>query len=104
MSKNKSMKTLLNSFLASCFLTLMSFTVFAEDTDIYKDLAPPANSNIMFILDLSGSMRWDLSSDTMPADVSTERLTVMKLALDKVLSDPEMKNINIGLTEHFNDQ
>ncbi|RTZ66169.1 MAG: hypothetical protein DSZ29_03405 [Aquificaceae bacterium] len=97
MSKHKSIKTLLNSFFASCFLILMSVSVLAEDTEIYKNLAPPANSNIMFILDLSNSMRWDLSSDTPPANVSTERLTVMKLALDKVLSDPEMKNINIGL-------
>lgn len=97
MSKNKSMKILLSHFLVGCILTLTTFSVFAEDTDIYKDLAPPANSNIMFILDLSGSMLWDLDSETKPIDPLTERLTVMKTALDKVLSDPDLKNINIGL-------
>ena len=51
----------------------------------------------MFILDLSGSMKWDLESDTTPTDASTERLTVMKLALDKVLSDPDLKSVNVGL-------
>ncbi|MCK5812959.1 MAG: hypothetical protein KAH03_01825 [Cocleimonas sp.] len=51
----------------------------------------------MFILDLSGSMLWDLNSNTAPADSSTERLAVMKTALNQVLSDPDLKNINIGL-------
>ena len=98
MYKKFKAKKLLNGFLLSCVMTLITLTVYAEDTEIYKDLAPPANSNVMFILDLSGSMLWDLSANyTTPLNPSTERLFVMKTALNKVLSDPELKNINIGL-------
>ena len=97
MSKNKSVKILFNRFMATCFLTLISFSALAEDTEIYKNLVPPANANIMFILDLSGSMLYDMTSEKYPLNSSTERLTVMKSALDTVLSDPDLKNINIGL-------
>ena len=91
------MKKILNGFLAVFFLLTVTFVAKAEDTEIYKDLPLPANANIMFILDLSGSMLWDLYSENKAADPSIERLAVMKLALDNVLSDPDLKDINIGL-------
>jgi hypothetical protein len=97
MSKNTLFKKNINHFFISCILLISTLPAIAEDTEIYKDLAPPANSNVMFILDLSGSMLWDLDSNTAPADSSTERLAVMKTALNQVLSDPDLKNINIGL-------
>ncbi len=98
MYKNTLLKRISDCFFSSSILLLSIMgSAIAEDTEIYKDLAPPANSNVMFILDLSGSMLWDLGADTPPADTTTQRLAVMKSALDAVLSDPDLKNINIGL-------
>ena len=98
MYKNTLLKRMSNIFFSSCILLLSIMgSATAEDTEIYKDLVPPANSNVMFILDLSGSMLWDLGADTPPANKTTQRLAVMKSALDAVLSDPDLKNINIGL-------
>ncbi|MCK5918541.1 MAG: hypothetical protein KAG34_08950 [Cocleimonas sp.] len=78
-------------------MTLISLTAHAEDTEIYKNLAPPANSNIMFILDLSASMRSNVAGYDVDVDDPNSRLNIMKNALITVLNDPEIKNINMGL-------
>jgi Tfp pilus tip-associated adhesin PilY1 len=98
MSKKMSrIRKIIPTFLLSVVIAFITLSVQAEDTEIYKDLAPAANSNVMFILDLSGSMSWNVEGVSVAAEDSSSRLNIMKEALIKVLDDAELKNINMGL-------
>ncbi|MCK5810545.1 MAG: hypothetical protein KAH00_05620 [Cocleimonas sp.] len=97
MYKKTKAKTLFTGFFLSCMMTLTTLVAYAEDTEIYKNIAPPANSNVMFILDLSASMSTDIAGFNVAEDDPSSRLNIMKNALITVLNDPEIKNINMGL-------
>src|SRR3989344_8509655 len=86
-----------NYFLLSFILVFTSSNLPADDTEIYFSSASTsagARSNVLFILDTSGSMGFNLSG------TSTTRMFVMKDALTSILSSVE--DINVGLAR-FND-
>ena len=97
MCKKIRVKTLFIGVLLSCLVTLTPFSVYAEDTEIYKNLVSSSNSNVMFILDLSGSMKHNVADNVVAEDDSSSRLNIMKAALLSVLNDPDIKHINMGL-------
>ena len=92
MCKSKKIKHL----FFGLFLSLFSLSSIADDIEIYKEASAPTNSNIMFILDTSGSMNLDINGDAVVTGGSS-RLSIMQNALTSVLSDPTLKNINMGL-------
>lgn len=76
----------------------LSVTVVADDIEII-DNAFPVDSNVLFIMDVSGSMEWDTgNTNTVPADPANSRLSILRGALSALLSDPEMTNINVGIS------
>ena len=97
MHKKISLGKIITRFLIIVIMSSSIFTVQAEDTEIYDNLATTSNANVMFILDLSGSMSWNIKGATVPAEDPSSRLNIMKDALIQVLDDPELKNINMGL-------
>ena len=71
--------------------------VFADDTEIFFTPASAAVSekpNIMFIIDTSGSMGWDVSGTT------DSRMEVVQDVMDEVLTD--IANVNAGLMRFNN--
>ena len=88
-----------NYFLLSFILVFTSSNLPADDTEIYFSSASTsasARSNVLFILDTSGSMGFTLSGDPL----GRSRMEVMKGALSTILTDAA--DLNIGLAR-FND-
>ena len=70
----------------------------ADDIDILNTMMPNG-SNILFVMDLSGSMNWGLSSaGQLPAPGEESRIDVMKGAFQDIINDTDFDNINIGLS------
>ena len=90
-----------NSFLAILFSSL-SFMVNAADIDLIDAEDVAYDANILFIMDVSGSMKWD-TNGVVPSDPSTSRINVLRTALSTLLNDPEMANINFGLSSFAGD-
>jgi len=90
--------------LCQSIALLMCLTsyVMADDTDII-DLEAPVDSNILFVMDMSGSMAWEVASDTIPVDPANSRKNILHAALKTVLNDPLIANINIGIASFAGD-
>ncbi len=86
--------------LLAFLLTLgLSQTAVADDIDILSEILPNG-SNILFIMDLSGSMQWDLSGieGSLPAVGQESRVDVLRGAFQDIINDTDFDNINIGLS------
>ena len=80
---------------AGLLAAALSLSVSADDTEIFfSDAAGSVNPNVMFVVDVSGSM-----DETVTGSGGKNRLTVMQNALKTVLkSAPE--NLNVGLMNY----
>jgi len=81
----------------------MQHVVFADDIDIFNAEKPAANSNILFVMDVSVSMDWEVDSDTVPSDPANSRMSILRNALSTLLTDPDMVDINVGLSSYAGD-
>jgi len=89
-----------NKIIFSALLSLgISHQVLADDIDILSEILPNG-SNILFVMDLSGSMQWDLSGVdySLPAAGQDSRIEVLKGAFQDIINDSDFDNINIGLS------
>lgn len=73
------------------FFLIFISTACAEDTEIFEDEIPPANPNILFLLDQSGSMGIQIRGTTQT------RADALKEAFNAVMSDPGLVDIDVGL-------
>ncbi len=83
------MYKLTQKILASLLLIAMSATAIADDIDIISQ-SVPIKTNVLFVMDLSGSMN-------EPAAAGT-RLSELQGAFQDIINDPDFENINIGLS------
>lgn len=95
------MNKLINNAALVIFTSMLLSTVAvttADDTDII-DIEVPTNSNVLFVMDMSGSMSYELGSDTPPVAPAKSRKEVLHEALKLVLNDPQLisLNLNVGL-------
>ena len=72
-------------------LLLSPSYLLAEDTEIFSDEIPPAEPNLLFLLDQSGSMNQPIGT------AGETRLTSLQSAFNAVVSDPGVKKLKIGL-------
>lgn len=88
-------KNIIMTILLSC----LSLSVFADDIDIINEEPIDINTNILFIMDVSGSMEWDVTTaGVVPADPADSRLGILKSAMATLLNDPDMVDVNVGLS------
>lgn len=86
---------MVQTFVAiSCLFTVLSTN--ADDTEVFYSVNV-SKPNLLFVLDNSGSMKWDLDGNNIGANSTKKsRLDVLKEAVQSVLeSAPD--NVNIGL-------
>ena len=89
---NKNPVQLLGKWLLNTvFLLILMNSARAEDTAIFADEIPPAQPNILFLLDQSGSMGIQIEGTTQT------RADALKFAFDTVMSDPDLVEIDVGL-------
>lgn len=67
----------------------------ADDTDILKS-SVTKSSNVLFVLDLSRSMRLPMSGDQQ--STPTTRMSSVVKALRTTLNDPSLTDINVGIS------
>ncbi len=93
------MYTFIRKLVISLFLLLFVSISVADDIDIVnKDI--PIDSNVLFIMDMSGSMKWALDGEYKPSDPKDNRKNTLQKALVEVLDmldDPTLPNINVGI-------
>jgi len=78
----------------------VSLSASADDIDVYTArLAAQQKPNVLFVLDYSGSMGWDLSGVTNSRN-GESRLSVLKKAMTQIL-DENADKINAGLGSQF---
>ena len=89
------------------FVLCIIFTnvINADDIDLISSEQIAYNANILLIMDVSGSMDFSLNSDAYAADTTADpkRVTVLRSALSNLLNDPEIQNINFGLSSFAGD-
>ncbi len=94
-------KNILSGLLLFGILSLVN----ADDTDIINSEIP-VDSNVLFVMDMSGSMDSELGSDSRPNpyQANLTRAGVLKTALQTVLSDSTLRDINVGITSFSGDR
>ncbi len=77
----------------------LSNITLADDIDILSEILP-TDSNILFIMDLSGSMQWDLSGvdNSYPTLGQKSRVDVLRGAFQDIINDTDFNDIKIGLS------
>ena len=104
LSTDKSLKVFFLQLRQCAFTALLVFAtagVQADDTDIYLSRSGSStdtgnNPNLLFILDTSGSM----NARDAGADKRTPRMTVLKNAMDDLLTN--LDNVNVGISRFSN--
>lgn len=82
------------------FIVLMfvsSTAIFADDIDIMGEEAP-YDSNVLFVMDLSGSMNFSLNADRDAFFWEDSRLDILRGAFQDIISNEKFKHINVGLS------
>ena len=87
-------KIIILIFLA---LSSLSQKVAADDVDILNEDVP-IGANILFILDLSGSMNFSLNADRPAGFFERSRLDVVRGAFQDIINDDKYTGLNIGLS------
>lgn len=84
--------------LAATMASIVSTSAFADDIDIYtSSITGKPKPNILFVLDYSGSMRWDVKGRDPDKTGRPARIDILKNAMDTVLSDSsEFINAGVG--------
>lgn len=90
------MYNLTQKILAPLLLIALSATAIADDIDIISR-SVPIKTNVLFIMDLSGSMNRDAIGN-FPPQVGPSRLTALRGAFQDIVNDPDFKDINIGVS------
>ncbi|MCF6188847.1 MAG: hypothetical protein L3J51_00035 [Cocleimonas sp.] len=92
------MYKLTQKILASLLLIAMSATAIADDIDIISQ-SVPIKTNVLFVMDLSGSMNRDAAGNEPPlAPGVPSRLSELQGAFQDIVADPDFEDINIGLS------
>ena len=89
------MKNLIKK-LTIVFILSFSSLVSADDTDILG--GGGAGANILFVMDLSGSMGWGKERRSTPTDTDPSRISILQGAFQDVIENPEFDEINFGLS------
>ena len=89
------MYKLTQKILASLLLMALSVATIADDIDIISK-SVPIKTNVLFVMDLSGSMGWDAAGND-PA-IGPTRLSQLQGAFQTIVADPDFADINIGLS------
>lgn len=99
-----SMFSLLKKISFSLVL-IISSALFADDIDLISLEQTAYDANILMIMDASGSMDWNSNGGIAdPLDPNNpSRMAILKNALTSVLNDPDLKDINIGLSSFAGD-
>jgi hypothetical protein len=79
-------------------IALMPLSLMADETEIYT--TAQGNPNVLFLLDLSGSMRQTIN-DGDAATTDKTRVETLKSAFSSVISSAP-DNINVGLMHYAN--
>ena len=91
------MFTLLKKFLSASVLLGLSAIATADDIDIVEE-GSLKDANILFIMDLSGSMNWSLTNDKEPKGSNPSRLDVLRDAFQLIVADKDFNETNFGLS------
>ena len=94
------MNTLINKLTVATLLLLVSITANADDIDIINS-ERLVDANVLFVMDLSGSMNWKLDDDKEAkgaADGDPSRLEVLRGAFQSITADPKYQDSNFGLS------
>ena len=91
------MFTLLKKLLSVSVLLGLSAIATADDIDIVES-GSLKDANILFIMDLSGSMNWSLTDDDKPDGGDPSRLDVLKDAFQAIVADQDFDETNFGLS------
>ncbi len=89
-------KIIKESIVALCTTGLLGLTFMAnaDDTDIIN-ITVPQQSNVLFVMDMSGSMSYRLLSDHLPTGTEKSRKEVLQESLKTVLNDPSLVSLNL---------
>ena len=71
-------------------ISTLAVPVYAEDTEIYADSAPPVQPNVLFVPDFSGSMNARMNGSNL------RRIESLREAFKQVTTDEDI-NVNIGI-------
>ncbi len=98
------MITLIKKLVSGLILLSLSTVATADDIDII-DQELLINANVLFVMDLSGSMNWKLDDDKEAKGDSGDpsRLQVLRGAFQDIVADTDFDGINIGLTTFSGD-
>lgn len=93
------MKKKLNLLAISAFLISYPYICNADDGEVFfNDKLTPEKPNVLFLLDVSGSMAWapyaDKSSSMKGED---SRIEILKQSLTEILNDTEVTDIRAGM-------
>lgn len=91
-------KFLSRSLLAMIGSFFMLQAAFAEDIEVFfapESSSKRAKSNIMFIIDTSGSMQWAVDGTQTGIALEDRRINIVKSVMDDLLTD--MTGVNAGL-------
>ena len=91
------MSTLLKKLLSVLVLLGLSAFTVADDIDIVES-GSLKDANILFIMDLSGSMKWSLTDKDEPDNGDPSRLDVLKDAFQAIIADDDFNETNFGLS------
>lgn len=83
--------------IISIVVSTLLVPVNADDIDIINK-PNPIKTNVLFIMDMSGSMAWEVDSTKLAVSPVKSRLEVLKGAFQDVVNAPEFDDINIGLS------
>ncbi|MGK0270210.1 MAG: hypothetical protein ACI88H_000853, partial [Cocleimonas sp.] len=95
----KKMYSRIKNSLLTLVMVLFANVSYADDLDILND-ERLVGSNILFVMDLSGSMRWCPGSYIAGETCATgpSRLDILKGAFQDIVADTDFDEINIGLS------
>ncbi len=92
------MYKLTQKILTSLLLMTLSAATMADDIDIISQ-SVPIKTNVLFVMDLSGSMTWDAAGNVPPlAPGVPSRLSELQGAFQDIVNDTDFEDINIGLS------
>lgn len=93
----------LQKLVLATALTLGSTAGIADDTEVFiNNTQANVTPNLMFLLDLSGSMEYTPGGYPTHG-VEDSRLDILKQAITSLLADPDLAELNIGLSTFQND-
>ena len=93
------MNKLINKITLTTLLLLVSITSSADDIDIINS-ERLIDANVLFVMDLSGSMNWKLDDNKVAKGDASDpsRLQVLRGAFQTIIADPKYVDSNMGLS------